>query len=133
MRKPTIICWLFLFFLITSGAQEAFAQKRLHPEKWYQARWCAEAGGQTEVRLPDGCRADCITDTHAIEFDFANKWHEAIGQALYYAIQTGKRAGIVLIIEHPKDRKHWIRLNTVIEHYRLPIDTWITGWNEALH
>lgn len=130
MKKPTLIFLSFLFFLNAAGALEAFAQKRLQPERWYQDRWCAEAGGKTEVRLPDGCRADCVTDSHVIEFDFANKWHEAIGQALYYAIQTGTRAGIVLIVENPKDRKHWIRLNTVIEHYRLPIDTWFTGNNE---
>ena len=26
--------------------------------------------GQVEVMLPDGTRCDCVTDTHAIEFDF---------------------------------------------------------------
>lgn len=47
--------------------------------------------------LQDGTRCDCITATHAIEFDFAHKWAEAIGQSLHYAGLTGKRAGIVLI------------------------------------
>ena len=32
--------------------------------------------------------------------------------------------GIVLILETMKDRKYWIRLNTTIEHFNLPIDTW---------
>ena len=67
---------------------------------------------------------DCLTDTHAIEFDFGNKWAEAIGQALYYFIQTGKRAGVVLILKKQKDYKYWIRLNTIVEHYGLPIDVW---------
>jgi hypothetical protein len=44
--------------------------KREHPEKWYQERWCREQGGQIEVVLPDKTRCDCVTDTHAIEFDF---------------------------------------------------------------
>ena len=26
--------------------------------------------GRVEVVLPDGARCDCVTDTHAIEFDF---------------------------------------------------------------
>jgi hypothetical protein len=43
------------------------------------------------VVLPDGTRCDCLTDTHAIEFDFGNKWAEAIGQSAYYALQTGKK------------------------------------------
>lgn len=97
---------------------------RKHPEKWYQERWCVENDGQVEVVLPDKTRCDCLTDTHAIEFDFGSKWAEAIGQSLYYSIQTGKRAGVVLILEKEADRKYWIRLNTIIEHFGLPIDTW---------
>ena len=73
--------------------------------------------------LPDRTRCDCLTDENAVEFDFGTKWAEAIGQALYYSIQTGKRAGVVLILEKPTDRKYWIRLNSVIQHFGLPIDT----------
>jgi hypothetical protein len=64
---------------------------------------------------------------HAIEFDFGRGWAEAIGQSAFYAIQTGKKAGIVLILETMKDRKYFIRLNTTIEHFNLPIDTWSIG------
>ena len=77
--------------------------------------------------LPDGTRCDCLTDTHAIEFDFGSNWAEAIGQSAYYALQTGKRAGVVLVLETVKDGKYWIRLNTTIEHFELPIDTWSIG------
>jgi hypothetical protein len=31
------------------------------------------------------------------------------------------------ILETMKDRKYWIRLNTAIEHFNLPIDTWNVG------
>ena len=44
--------------------------KREHPEKWYQQKWCEAHRGQVEVVLPDGTRCDCLTETHAIEFDF---------------------------------------------------------------
>ncbi len=96
----------------------------IHPEKYYQNSWCIEQGGQAEYRLPDMTRCDCLTDTHAVEVDFARKWHEALGQSLYYAMQTGKRAGIVLIVETEKDLKYWIRLNSTIQHFDLPVDTW---------
>lgn len=95
--------------------------KRLHSERWYQEKHCK---GQIEHRLPDRTRVDCLTDTHAIEYDFANKWHSAIGQALHYAFQTNKRAGIALILEKPKDIKYWYMLNSLIEHYELPVDVW---------
>jgi hypothetical protein len=65
-----------------------------------------------------------VTDTHAVEIDFGDNWAEAVGQSSYYSIQTKKKAGIVLILENMKDRIYWIRLNTPIQHFNLPIDTW---------
>jgi hypothetical protein len=56
-----------------------------------------------------------------------HNWAEAIKQSSYYAIQTGKKPGIVLILETMKDRKFWIRLNTTVEYFGLPIDTWNIG------
>ncbi len=121
MKKIAIM--FILFFLSPS----LLLAKREHPEKWYQEEWCEAHKGQVEVVLPDGTRCDCVTDTHAIEFDFGDGWAEAIGQSAYYALQTGKKGGVVLILETMKDRKYWIRLNTTIEHFNLPIDTWNVG------
>ena len=45
---------------------------------------------------------DCLTKTHAVEFDFANKWAEGVGQSLHYQRMTGKKAKVVLILENPK-------------------------------
>lgn len=88
-----------LFFsCIVLAAHSDFASHP-YPEKYYQNKWCSEHHGQAEVVLADQTRADCITATHAIEFDFGKKWVESLGQALYYSLQTGKRAGIVLILE----------------------------------
>ncbi len=121
-NKKILYRFFILFFICICFSGLCFAG-RLHSEKWYQDKWCKEHKGQLEVVLPDRTRCDCLTDTHAIEFDFGNKWAEAIGQALHYGLQTGKRPGIVLILESPKDLKYWIRLNTIIEHYKLPIDS----------
>ncbi len=100
--------------------------KRLRPEKSYQEQWCKDRG-QVEVILSDKTRCDCLTGANAVELDFGSKWAEAIGQSLYYALQTGKKAGVVLILEKKGDRKYWIRLNSTIEHFKLPIDTWAIG------
>jgi len=100
------------------------AGKHLHHEKYYQDLWCADKG-QTEYRLPDKTRCDCLTATHAVEVDFSTKWYEAIGQSLYYGLQTGERPGILLILEKESDYKYWLRMNSTIEHYDLPIDTWM--------
>jgi hypothetical protein len=54
-------------------------------------------------------------------------WAEVMGQSIYYSMQTKKKAGIVLILETMKDKKYWIRLNTTIQHFNLPIDIWAVG------
>jgi len=71
MRLVSIFIIIFLF-------PSLLLAKREHPEKWYQEQWCREQGGQTEVVLPDRTRCDCVTDTHAIEFDFGSQSAEAI-------------------------------------------------------
>lgn len=115
MRKILFLTILGLFIATTCHSKT---------EKEYVASWCTLAAGQTEIRLYDKTRCDCLTATHAIEFDFGKKWAESIGQSLHYALQTGKKAGIVLILRSKSDRKNWLKLNSVIQHYRLPIDTW---------
>ena len=45
---------------------------REHLEKWYQQKWSEAHQGQVEVVLSNGTRCDCVTDTHAIEFDFGS-------------------------------------------------------------
>ena len=112
--------WVGVLSVFTTPAQA----KHKHTEKYYQNIWCAEQGGETEVVMPNGTRCDCLTDTHAVEHDFAAKWCEAVGQSLHYSAHTGKRAGIVLIMESDKDVKYWERLNWTIKKFNLPIDTW---------
>jgi hypothetical protein len=109
---------ILFVLLIAAISSQSFAES----ERYYQEKHCK---GITEHPLHDRTRVDCLTDTHAIEYDFSNKWHEAIGQSLGYAFETNKRAGIVLIVEEKKDYKHWIKLNSIIQHYNLPIDTWM--------
>ena len=98
---------------------------RLHPERWYQQRWCSAVGGKAEHILSDRTRVDCLTRTHAIEFDFGDKRAEAIGQALYYSSQTGRKAGIAIIIEKEKARRYLRRLWITIKSHKLQIDVWV--------
>lgn len=93
-------------------------------EKDYQKVWCDAHCGSMEVILPDKARVDCVTATHAIEFDFAPKWAESIGQALYYAKILKKVPGIVLIIENKnKDQKYINRVKSVAECYGITLWT----------
>ena len=58
--------------------------------------------------LWDMTRVDCLTKDYAVEFDFAKKWAESIGQALYYSKMTGKSPAIALILTTPNDY-HYVK------------------------
>jgi hypothetical protein len=56
--------------------------KHLYKESVYQDYWCNKRGGILEYELNDKSRVDCLLPDMAVEFDFARKRDECIGQAL---------------------------------------------------
>jgi hypothetical protein len=92
-------------------------------EDYYNRQFCSEVSGQAEYRLPDRSRVDCLTDTHAYEADWADglKVYESIGQSLYYAAETGKNPGILLLVRKKNSDKHIRKVKRVIENWSLPI------------
>ncbi len=97
---------------------------RIQSERAYQEWFADKHGGKMEVVMKDGTRCDVVTATHAIEVDFGEKWAEAIGQSLNYALQAKKKAGIVLIMERQSDYRYYLRLDTIIKRHGLKIDLW---------
>lgn len=82
------ICVLFLIINLSLSV----SAKNIFKEKDYQEAYCNLHNGITEYQNSDFTRVDCLTSTHAIEFDFAKKWAESIGQALHYQKMTGKKS-----------------------------------------
>jgi len=116
MKKILFSIIIVLFFLLPSEAKTS--REHLYFESDYQRAWCEKNCGQTEVVLFDKARVDCVTKTHAVEFDFAPKWAESIGQALYYGEVLKKNSGIVLIVEDKiKDKKYIDRVKTVCKKH----------------
>lgn len=112
---------VLLILLLASIALPAQA-KRLHKEVYYQDIWCTANNGITEYVLEDNTRVDCLTQSEAVEFDFANKWAECIGQALYYGLMTNRTASCALIMENPeRDEKYLKRLEKVAEPFNIKI------------
>ena len=70
-----------------------------HSESSYQHAYCSAHNGTEEYELSDKTRIDCLTDEYAIEFDFANKWAESIGQCLHYGLLSGRKPKVVLILD----------------------------------
>lgn len=117
----SLILFIFLFSL---NSYAKAPKTHIYYEKDYQKVWCDKNCGQTEVVLADKTRVDCVTKIHAIEFDFASKWAESIGQSLYYANILNKSPGIVLIVEDDiKDQKYINRASLIAKKYS--INLWI--------
>ncbi len=88
---------------------ESKSAEKMH-EKDYVNKYCE---GTIEYVLPDKTRVDCLTDEYAIEFDYAKKWAESVGQSLYYAKKTGKKPAVAIIISKNSDRKYLQRINDI--------------------
>ena len=116
----------FLLFLLL--ALPLFGKQS---ERYYQEKFAREIGGQIEVVMKDGTRCDILTATHAIEVDFAKKWAEAIGQSLHYALHTGKRPGVALIVLSPSDNKYISRVKQISARFSLGIEIYEIDGNNV--
>ena len=116
------------FLLFVTLLSLALNAKHLQKEKVYQEHFCDTFGGITEYRLKDKTRVDCLLDNYAFEVDFAQKWAESIGQSLYYASKTSRKAAVLLIMEDSnKDKKYLRRLEHVSRQHN--IDIWTIDKN----
>lgn len=117
-----IISFVITFILMVSGVyyyglnyvpQKWYEEQTMMPdqnESYYVNQWCTPNFGRKEAVLWDMTRVDCLAKDYAIEFDFAKKWAEAIGQSLYYSKMTGKKPAIVLILTSITDYKYLKRI-----------------------
>lgn len=109
-----------ILLILINGNFACFAAHR-YTEKYYQNEWCSKACGKTEYRLDDNTRVDCLTNEYAIEFDFAPKWAESVGQSLYYAEKTNLKPGVVLIMEKDTDYRYYKRLKVLADKYDIKL------------
>ena len=93
MRFRIVAQTLFAAVFLRISLAPALAAE-MKPEAEMQARICA--GMQQGVDLGVMARADCVSETYAIEIDWADKWREEIGQALSNATAMGWRPVLVL-------------------------------------
>lgn len=113
---------IFILLTILLLSANWLQAKHLHSEKAYQAYWCKAHNGILEYKLDDKTRVDCLTKELAVEVDFAPKWHECIGQALYYGRKTKRIPACVLILENgDNDMRFLYRLRyTVYNKKNIP-------------
>lgn len=75
-------------------------------ETEWSAALAEQLGGVAEHRLPDGSRVDILTDAEAIEVEWSDKWPEAIGQAIFYGLATGRSPSVYLLLRGNADEDY---------------------------
>ena len=120
--QKRIISFAVTFILMATGIY--YLGLNYVPQKWYETQtmmpnqvesyyvnqWCTSDFGRKEAVLWDMTRVDCLAKDYAVEFDFAKKWAESIGQALYYSKMTGKKPAVALILTSPIDYRYVKRI-----------------------
>jgi len=120
--QKRIISFAVTFILMATGIY--YLGLNYVPKKWYETQtmmpnqvesyyvnqWCTSDFGRKEAVLWDMTRVDCLAKDYAVEFDFAKKWAESIGQALYYSKMTGKNPAVALILTSPTDYRYVKRI-----------------------
>lgn len=106
---------------------DEYFQKKLN-EADYRDFWArSHPGSEVEVRCPDGTRCDITHDGYAIEVDWANKWYEGFGQALWYGFQLNMRPAVLLILRTEEDRRYVYRINSLAEHHGIDLRVMTIG------
>ena len=97
--------------LTTTGPTEADMVGKI------AARYALTQSVQIEHVLWDGTRVDILTDDVAYEVDWAKKWAEGCGQALYYGLVTERTPGLILLVRSKDDYRFVYRAQTVCKKY----------------
>jgi hypothetical protein len=105
----------------------AFSQTKQR-ESYYQKIFAEAIKGKIEVVLKEmhNVRVDIMTDTFAIEVDFAEKWAESIGQSLLYGKVTQKKTGVLLIVNGEEENAHIDKLMTIAMDFNITV--WIIDY-----
>lgn len=128
MKQLRLLVVLVLSSLLACCASVATAARHDHYEAYYQAIWCNQQNGTTEYVLFDRTRVDCLTQSHAIEVDFAEKaWKEGVGQAYWYSLVTRRQPGVLVILEREDDCRYMARLRDMTHFLHPKITVWQTG------
>ena len=104
MKLSSLIMLVFMIMLIALLILPTSAEaRRLNYESFYVDDTCK---GIIEYTNSDNTRTDCYTKSFSMEYDFAQKWAECIGQSLHYGRINNNQPICVLIIEKQTDCKY---------------------------
>ncbi len=121
-RHTQLLIALFVIFVI--AACRCRADEPARNEAYYTEHFAQKYNAETEAAMGDGTRCDLLSETHAIEVDWSAKHYEAVGQAIHYHLQTGRKPGVLLLVKDPASEwRHLVRCARTCGH--LGIDFYV--------
>lgn len=108
----------FILLFLTITCSTVFGQSTEWNENEHADFIQQLIGGQREHSVESG-RIDLLTDEYAFEIEWANKWKDSIGQAIWYGLQTNKKPGIILLLKSKEEYKYYIQLNSALTYANL--------------
>jgi len=116
------ILLLLLFVLLLFGA--ATCPNR---EIYFKNIFCKYVNGKLNVPLDDYKNTvDIVTDTFAIDVEFASKWATSIGHSLYASTILNKKPAILLITYKGYDGKYVDILMPIANKYNITV--WVIDY-----
>ena len=113
---------ILIIFALLLASLTSYSQLPKQLEKYYTNKFASIIKGKTQQYIPLNKRyVDIVTDTLAIEVEFANKFLESIGQSLDYAVLLNKKPCILLIVNGKNDENYLAELMRVNVEYQLKI------------
>ena len=109
---------IITFLILLFNYNLSYSQISNYSEKEISDYIQSLIGGDREVSVKSG-RIDLVHNGIAYEIDWASKWKESIGQALWYAQQSNSKPGIILILKKDSDYKYFIQLNSSLNYAKL--------------
>jgi hypothetical protein len=103
------------------------------PSTWNEVQWsafiAAEIGGKTEVRTPDGSRADIVANGIAWEVEFCTKKYPykhwaSPAQATFYAAALNLKPGVILLFDGSQiAQESYLKCLVVCTKYGIKLET----------
>jgi hypothetical protein len=119
-RKDNVM--KYIIFLILMVPVSCFATG-YQPSGEYKTKWCSDNGGKVDyVHEDDASKVACIRDRYVIDVAHVGKWKEAVGQALFFSVITGKKPGVALIVpDTTEDANNFKNLKLVAGKFNIRV------------
>lgn len=126
MKKKTIILSSLIALMVIAISIKGVNASKISTTNNLQAKylqaWCAMNNGIEKQLIKNEPDLTCVTNTHTVSVDVAEKWDRSIGLALQYNMLINKPVKVILVVEKPSDFELVNRVKTVLKEPNFTVE-----------